>query len=567
MKLLLSLDICTFVSGVLFLIAFAIPFTSASATETDDSANAKELVKAFLDRHDAEFTPMVIRSQEASWKAETTGKPEYFDEEAKESLAMRTYLSDRGRFEEAERLMKLKDQLDPAEARALEMVYREYKTNQIPPDLLKRVVDLQSKTTKAFNTFRGSIDGKNYTNNELLEILDTSDKPELRRKAWEAMKQPGEHVSELLIELVEARNAAARAVGYKNYWEMTLDMQDFKPDELQRLFDELDELTRGPFLAMKGELDKELAVRFGTSSEGLMPWHYNNPFFQDAQPNEAVDLNEFYSLKSKEEIVEIAKRFYKDIGLPIDKIVKRSDLYDRAGKSQHAFCTNIDRQGNVRTLCNIRPTATWMDTMLHEQGHAVYDLAIDNSMRFVLREPTQPFTTEGIAMLFGALAKSPEWLVEYAGADSARVEKLRDAILQQRRSEQLTFCRFTLVMFNFERALYENPRQDLNRLWWEMVEKYQGLKKPQGRDQADWASKMHFHGAPVYYHNYMLGELFSSQLRRAMDLRGIEGWTPQLGEFLAQAVFRSGSLLRWPEFVESATGEPLSAKAFAEEVK
>jgi peptidyl-dipeptidase A len=208
-----------------------------------------------------------------------------------------------------------------------------------------------------------------------------------------------------------------------------------------------------------------------------------------------------------------------------------------------------------------------MDTMLHEEGHAVYDLGIDPSMRFVLRDPAQPFTTEAVAMFFGALGKSPEWMVAYAGADPDRVDALREAILQQRRCEQLTFCRFTIVMFNFERALYENPRQDLNRLWWQMVEKYQGLHAPEGRGTADWAAKMHFHGAPVYYQNYMLGDLFSSQLRRAIERRGIQGWTPELGRYFTDSVFRSGSLLRWPEFVESATGEPLSAKAFADEVK
>ena len=570
MKLSTSVFRCVFVLGFVILSVWPVLSVADSAPGKGDASVdtlTKESVKEFLDQYDEEFPPMEIRSQKASWKAETTGEAEYFEAEAKEALAMRTYLSDRERFEKAEALLKFKDQLDPAEARALELIYREYKTNQIPPDLLKRMVELQSKTTESFNNFRGTVDGKTYTNNQLLKVLDTSDDSEARRKAWEALKQPGEHVSELLIELVEARNAAARAVGYKNFWEMNLDLQDFKPEELQQLFDELDQLTREPFTEMKAELDAELAERFDLQPDELRPWHYNNPFFQDAQPNEKIDLNEFYSSMPKEQIVEIAKRFYEDINLPIDGVLERSDLYEREGKSQHAFCTSINRKEDVRTLCNIRPTATWMDTMLHEQGHAVYDLGIDRSMRFVLRTPTQPFTTEGVAMYFGALAKSPEWMIKYAGADPKRVDQLRDEIAKQRRAEQLTFCRYTLVMFNFERELYENPRQDLNRLWWKMAEKYQDLHLPGDRNKADWAAKMHFHGAPVYYHNYMLGDLFSAQMRKAAKQRGIEGWTPELGKYLTDSVFRSGCLLRWPEFVKEATGEPLTAEAFAEEVK
>ena len=50
-----------------------------------------------------------------------------------------------------------------------------------------------------------------------------------------------------------------------------------------------------------------------------------------------------------------------------------SDLYARDGKSQHAFCIDIDREGDVRVLCNVEPSERWMETMLHEFGHAVYD--------------------------------------------------------------------------------------------------------------------------------------------------------------------------------------------------
>ena len=43
-------------------------------------------------------------------------------------------------------------------------------------------------------------------------------------------------------------------------------------------------------------------------------------------------------------------------------------------------------------------------------------------------------TTEAVAMLFGALAKNPTWLVAYAGADQARVDELEEALGLVRRS-------------------------------------------------------------------------------------------------------------------------------------
>jgi peptidyl-dipeptidase A len=63
---------------------------------------------------------------------------------------------------------------------------------------------------------------------------------------------------------------------------------------------------------------------------------------------------------------------------------------------------------------------------------------------------------------------------------------------------------------------------------------------------------------PVYYQNYLYGELVASQLmavvRRAAG--GLDG--PEAGRFLSESFFRPGSRLRWDRLMESATGERLS---------
>ena len=48
------------------------------------------------------------------------------------------------------------------------------------------------------------------------------------------------------------------------------------------------------------------------------------------------------------------------------------------------------------------------------------------------------------------------------------------------RNQLLIFSRWCQVMLRFEKAMYENPDQDLNKLWWDLVEKYQVLKRPAG---------------------------------------------------------------------------------------
>jgi peptidyl-dipeptidase A len=467
------------------------------------------------------------------------------------------------------------DRLTPLDARALRVAEIAYQSNQLPADLLKRMVELSTEIERLFNTHRAALGGKGFTNNDLLEMLRKENDSGRREEIWIALKQVGGVVAPKLLELARLRNEAARRLGFANFWEMQIRFQEHDPEKLLAIFDELERLTREPFAECKAEMDGELAGRFGVEAGALMPWHYDNPFFQAAPPSDKVRFDEFYAGKTKEDIVEIARKFFRDAGLPVDDVLARSDLYEREGKSQHAFCTSIDRAGDVRILCNVKPTAEWMDTTLHELGHAAYDLGIDRALPYNLREPPQACTTEGVAMLFGALGKNPAWMAAYAGAEKARLDELAGAILEQRRREQLVFARWTLVMLHFEKALYENPDRDLTALWWNHVERFQRLRTPAGRDAPDWAAKPHFTIAPVYYHSYMLGELFAAQLRHALAAVARGGAPTQLGslgrkeygDFLHEKVFRPGDTMPWPEFVVRAAGEPLTPRYFADEVK
>jgi peptidyl-dipeptidase A len=238
-------------------------------------------------------------------------------------------------------------------------------------------------------------------------------------------------------------------------------------------------------------------------------------------------------------------------------------MFERDGKNQHAFSIDMDTLGDVRNLCNVKPTVEWMDTVLHEAGHGVYSMLCDRSLPFNLRDPAHIFATEGVAMLFGAKARTPQWMIRFAGIAPDKANAVADALKKQRVREQLIFCRWTLVMLNFEKALYENPDADLKTLWWDMVEKYQLLQRPPDRHLGDWASKPHFVIAPVYYHTYMLGELFAAQLRSSLGKND----SAAFGNALTEKVFQPGMRYPWPEFVKRATGEPLSPKAFSKELK
>jgi len=262
--------------------------------------------------------------------------------------------------------------------------------------------------------------------------------------------------------------------------------------------------------------------------------------------------------------------------LPIDDVIARSDLYEKPGKSPHAFCTDIDRAGDVRVLANIVPNHYWMGTMLHELGHAVYSSKnIPKERAYVVRGEAHILTTEGVAMQFERFSKQRAW-IEKMGITVADGKAFDEAAKKVQRNQLLIFSRWCQVMLRFEKSMYENPDQDLNKLWWDLVEKYQGLKRPAGRSAPDFGSKIHIVSAPVYYHNYMMGQLFASQVHHALVRDLYPDSSPdavtyigdkRVGEFMKKKVFAPGRLYDWRGLTKFATGEDLSPKAFAADFK
>jgi peptidyl-dipeptidase A len=214
--------------------------------------------------------------------------------------------------------------------------------------------------------------------------------------------------------------------------------------------------------------------------------------------------------------------------------------------------------------------------MLHELGHSVYSSKnIPRTVPYVLRAEAHILTTEGIAMMFQRFSKHRAFL-EAMGLSVQNPQAFDETAAKVERNELLIFSRWCQVMLRFEKAMYEDPEQDLNALWWDLVEKYQMVKRPAGRNAPDYGSKIHIVSAPVYYHNYMMGQLFASQLHHAIArdvLKGADPRTalyngrPEVGRFLVEKVFVPGRTRDWDGLTEFATGERLTPKAFAEDFR
>jgi peptidyl-dipeptidase A len=520
----------------------------------------------FVERHVDEVAPLERDGSLAYWEAALSGSVEDFDRYSAIRLKMEKIYSDRASFELVRGARDSGKLKDPALRRMADILYLRYLGNQTDPELLEKIVTLSSKVENRFNVFRAVVDGEKLTSNEVHAVLRESVDSGKRRAVWEASKAVGREVEDDLLELVRLRNRMAREAGFDNYHTMSLTLAEQDTGMLTELFDELDELTAGPFRQLKEGLDAELARKFDISTDDLRPWHYGDPFFQEAPAGGTAELDGFFRGR---DIVEIAGRFYESIGLPAGDVLAASDLYEKEGKNPHAFCTDIDREGDIRILCNVKDNVYWLETMLHELGHAVFDKYVHRDLPFLLRIYPHLATTEASAMYFGRLAHDPGWIGSALGLEGEELDRLAPAVERSLRARQLIFTRWTQVMFRFEKALYEDPGADLNRTWWDLVEKYQMINRPGGRDEPDWASKIHIVSSPVYYHNYMLGEMIASQFHHYVSSNidsdgGIYG-NLAVGEFFRDRVYRPGNTWIWTEHIERVTGEPLHARYFVEQ--
>jgi peptidyl-dipeptidase A len=444
--------------------------------------------------------------------------------------------------------------------RQLEVLIPDYRQAQVPEALRKEIIRLSLKIEETCTVYRAELGGRQISSNELDRLLLQETDDGLRRQAWEATRGVGARVAPKVRTLATLRNEQARHLGFRDYFALALDDEEMDADLLGALLDDLQARTDAPWARLKEKLDGEIATLRGKDPSELQPWDYTDRFLQSIPRSaDGMSLDPWFRPQA---ISRFTRDYYRGVGLPVDALWEASDLMPRDGKYPHAYCIGIDNPSDVRVLCNLDTTARWMETALHEFGHAVYNAGIDPDLPFLLREPAHTFVTEAVAMFFGRLARDADWLQAVAKVPADRAEHAADGLAEN----QLVFARWALVVTRFEQAMYADPSADLDAIWWALVGELQGLRRPAGWGGGDWASKVHVACYPAYYQYYLLGELLASQLRASLSGRGVGSTVgvADVGAFFSQ-LFAQGQRHRWDVAVERLCGEPLTARHWVAE--
>ena len=301
---------------------------------------------------------------------------------------------------------------------------------------------------------------------------------------------------------------------------------------------------------------KELKEIFKT--EELKQYHYG--ILSDKNPNKKV--NNY--LKNKEQIVDICKKTYKKMGYNIEKLEKNKnltlDLFPRKGKNTHGFCFEIEPGKDSRILANLTNNINSIDTLCHELGHCIYNLGISEKLQY-LDKGTYPAMTEAIAMMMGDLQKRENILSDIVP------EKILTNFIKTFKKDEAKFVSWSLVIINFEKEMYNNPNQNLKKLWHNLNIKYRNRSENEVLNN-EWATIPHYLSHPAYYQNYFRATLIKAQIYNYLKENfGNITENTKTSKILNDKLFRYGISFEENELIEKLTGKKLSSEDFLSNLK
>lgn len=443
--------------------------------------------------------------------------------------------------------------------KSLNELIKDYTKDVTHVELRKKIENKEYEIAFKFNNCRGEIDGKKYSNTDLINMLENEKNIEMRKKLYYEFEVKGpDLIADDLIDLVKIRNEYAHKLGYNDFFSYEV-KEHYKIDE-KKLFELLDTLnikTQKPYSKISYKDDAEIAEFFKIKTHELRPYHYGIQI-PGGMPN---NINSY--IKNNNQMKQSVLLMYKRMGWDIPKLPILLDIFPKANKHQHGICINVNINKDIRVLLNLRNDFSSIKTLAHDLGHAVYDAGISEHIQYFKRKEATLALTEAVAMLMESLPLKEDSLIN----DLTIPKKLFNELNKSRQNELISFVRRYLLYINFEKELYANPNQNIPKLWYNLEKKYLFRNIPEVLDNK-WASIPHFLSHPAYLQNYLRAEIMAAQIYdAAIEKLGPLTKNKNTAEFFRKKLFRFGATLKEEEIIKKLTGKKLSTEAFLKQLK
>lgn len=232
-----------------------------------------------------------------------------------------------------------------------------------------------------------------------------------------------------------------------------------------------------------------------------------------------LDKTKVSYVEAQQFIVDQADKFSQPMGQFYRHALAHRwvEVEDRPGKAQGGFCTPLPLSKEIRIFMTYGGTASGVQTLAHELGHAYHFWLMRDLSAFERRLPM------GLAETASTLSEA---LVESAALERAEGEqKLR--LLDERLQRSVAFLINIPARYRLERAMHaERGRGELDAdKLTAMTTEIFGQAYGAGLTLVDptfWASKLHFYitTQPFYNFPYTFGYLFSKAVYARAQAEG-----------------------------------------------
>jgi peptidyl-dipeptidase A len=515
-------------------------------------------IRSILESTEKSFTEVRLNRAKANWAAMMSPDDETMVQSREAELTYRKELGDRQLFDEiGERLSDAGVQ-DVLLRRWATLLRYEMAPNMYAEEVHENIVSKEKLLEAKIRAFRPEIDENRSTMAEVHRIMSKHDDIAERKKAWEAGRDFGADLIQTIVELTKARNVAARSIGFPDFFRMHMELQEINETRLFSSLSAFADATEDPYRRMKADLDRQLADKYHVDAINLEPWFVSDPFFAKVPSVFETNIDSLYAERDP---MDWAPKYFDGIGLPLDRILKEDTITQTSVHPKWEF-SDVDQAGDLRLLVAPAPSKEGAEEMLRVLGKASYVARIDKRLPQTLRKPAHPSLLEGVGRFFARRATDFEWMLNMFEMRGSQIRGLDKAMPTELRYQRIIEGRWRLVLIHFERGLYRDPDQNQQGRWWDLVERFQLLRRPVGReDKADWVLHPTLFLNPVQSHNYIMAEWHASQFALAMKRQlGMEDpilWMDdaRIGEWFKEHIFKHGAHWEYNELMSNATGK------------
>jgi peptidyl-dipeptidase A len=384
--------------------------------------------------------------------------------------------------------------------------------------------------------------------------------------------------------LVEITNEGARELGYKDtgaLWRAKYDMppEAFGP-ELDRLWGQLKPLYDSLHCYVRARLNQKYGDAVVPLGQPIPAHVLGNMWAQEwdqiydvvAPPSAdpGYDLTKVLQAKKVDEVgmVKYGEKFFVSLGFaPLPKTFWERSLFKKPQDRDvvcHASAWDIDNKDDLRIKVCVKINDEDFRTVHHELGHNFYQRAYNN-LPFLYQDSANDGFHEAVGDTI-ALSITPEYLKEIGLIDRVPDASKDIGLLLKKALEKVAFLPFGLLIDQWRWKVFsgEITPADYNKAWWDLRLKYQGVRPPVARTEADFDPGAKYHvPANTPYMRYFLADILQFQLHRGLcQAAGFKGplhrcsiyGNKEAGARLAK-MLELGASRPWPDALEAVTGQ------------